>query len=48
MVIFECEDSPEGIFTGIYDAWDSRVGHDHAALRIVGQGNLNCLPPTGG
>lgn len=40
MVIFECEDSPEGIFTGIYDAWGSRVGHDHAALRIVGQGNL--------
>ncbi|HIR27924.1 MAG TPA: TIGR03915 family putative DNA repair protein [Candidatus Choladousia intestinigallinarum] len=40
MVIFECEDHPEGIFTGIYDAWDSRVGHGCLALRIAGQGNL--------
>lgn len=21
-----CEDSPEGIFTGVYDAWNSHLG----------------------
>ena len=26
MVVFVCEDSPEGIFTGVYDAWSSRWG----------------------
>lgn len=34
MVIFLCEDSVDGIFTGIYDAWASRLGHDCIALRI--------------
>ena len=24
-VIFQCEDSMEGILTGVYDAWASRV-----------------------
>ena len=24
MYVFLCEDSPEGIFTGVYDAWESR------------------------
>lgn len=39
MVIFLCEDSVDGIFSGIYDAWDSRLGHDNVALRV--QGELN-------
>ncbi|MCI8326156.1 MAG: DNA metabolism protein [Lachnospiraceae bacterium] len=34
MYIFLCEDSPEGIFTGIYDAWDSRYGHKNIHLKI--------------
>ena len=29
MVVFVCEDSPEGIFTGVYDAWNSRLGHEN-------------------
>ena len=32
MHIFLCEDSIDGIFTGIYDAWASRVGHDRVKL----------------
>ena len=31
-VVFQCEDSTDGIFTGIYDAWDSRVGHRNVKL----------------
>ena len=26
MYIFQCEDSLDGIFTAIYDAWDSGYG----------------------
>lgn len=32
--IFLCEDTPEGIFTGIYDAWASRRGHSHVKLKL--------------
>ena len=31
-VIFQCEDSTEGIFTGVYDAWASRLGHGNVKL----------------
>lgn len=31
--VFVCEDSMEGIFTGVYDAWASKVGHEHVELR---------------
>lgn len=31
--VFLCEDSMSGIFTGVYDAWASRVGHDNVELR---------------
>lgn len=34
MYIFLCEDSPEGIFTGVYDAWASRYGHKNIHLKI--------------
>lgn len=40
MVIFQCEDSVDGIFTGVYDAWASKLGHDQVALRICAQMNL--------
>ncbi len=32
MYIFVCEDSIDGIFTGIYDAWASRYGHVNIVL----------------
>lgn len=32
MYIFLCEDSIDGIFTGVYDAWASRYGHANVAL----------------
>ncbi len=31
--VYLCEDSMEGIFTGVYDAWASRVGHENVELR---------------
>ena len=34
MYVFLCEDSPEGIFTGVYDAWESRLGHNNISLQI--------------
>ena len=33
--IYLCEDSMEGIFTGIYDAWDSRYGHENIRIQVV-------------
>ncbi|MDF2589735.1 MAG: hypothetical protein K0S41_3576 [Anaerocolumna sp.] len=32
--IFVCEDSIEGIFTAIYDAWSSKNGHDNNKIEI--------------
>lgn len=32
MHIFLCEDSIDGIFTGVYDAWASRLGHQNVSL----------------
>lgn len=32
MYVFVCEDSPEGIFTGVYDACASRLGHKNIRL----------------
>lgn len=34
MYIFLCEDSPDGIFTGVYDAWASGYGHKNIHLKI--------------
>lgn len=34
MYIFLCEDSIDGIFTGIYDAWASKYGHKNIQLCI--------------
>lgn len=31
--IFLCEDTLTGIFTGVYDAWASKVGHENVELR---------------
>ena len=32
-----CEDSLEGIFTGIYDAWASGLGHDGVRVLMKNQ-----------
>lgn len=34
MTVFQCNDSPDGILTGVYDAWASRVGHGNLRLEI--------------
>ena len=31
---FICEDSIEGVFAGIYDAYALRIGHEHIHLQI--------------
>ena len=38
--VFQCEDSLTGILTGVYDGWDSRLGHDNVRLSVENQGNL--------
>lgn len=32
--IYQCEDSIEGIFTAIYDAWESKYGHDNIRIDV--------------
>lgn len=39
MVLFCCDGSVDGIFTAVYDAWASGLGHENVALRIDGQMN---------
>lgn len=34
MTIFICEDTPDGIFTGVYEAWASKVGHSNVKLQV--------------
>ena len=36
MTVFLCEDSPDGIFCGVYDAWMSRLGHANVRLELPG------------
>lgn len=40
MRVYQCEDSLTGILTGVYDAWDSRLGHGNVRLSAVSGGNL--------
>lgn len=40
MTIFWCEDSLDGILTGVYEAWDSRQGHANVKLKINAQDSL--------
>ena len=40
MVIYVCEDCVDGIFTGVYDAWASRLGHANVVLRVEGPADL--------
>lgn len=34
LTVFVCGPEPEDIFTAVYEAWDSRLGHDRVALEI--------------
>lgn len=38
--VYLCEDTMEGIFTGIYDAWADKVGHENVELRTQESENL--------
>ena len=38
--VFICEDSLEGIFSGVYTAWEARVGHGNVELRTWEDDNL--------
>ena len=38
--VFQCEDSLTGIMTGVYDAWDSRLGHEHVRLQTACNQNM--------
>ena len=50
--IFLCEDTPDGIFTAVYDAWASGLGHRNVALELDGCFNYSLfsryisVPPT--
>lgn len=37
--VFFCEDSLEGIFTGVYVAWEKKVGHGNVELRTENDGD---------
>lgn len=36
MTIFLCDDTMEGIFTAVYDAWGSRLGHANVKIQVRG------------
>lgn len=40
MTVFWCEDSLDGILTGVYEAWDSRLGHANVKLKTDEQDTL--------
>lgn len=40
MKIFLCQDSIEGIFSGVYDAWASKLGHGSVRLSLAGQSTM--------
>lgn len=35
--IFQCEDSLDGVFTAIYNAWESGYGHKNIQIQIIDQ-----------
>ncbi len=41
MYMFLCEDSIDGIFTGVYDAWASRYGHANISLTTLAPENYS-------
>ncbi len=45
--IFICEDSQEGVFTGIYDAYALKCDHDSTYIQVGEMVISACLPNTG-
>lgn len=43
MTIFLCGPDPEDIFTAVYDAWASRLGHDRVALEVEAENRQSRL-----
>ena len=41
MYVFQCEDSIDGIFTAVYDAWASRLGHKNIRLSCAANEDLS-------
>ena len=39
-IVLLCEDSLEGIFTGIYEAYALKKPHDGIVLQIMGEGDM--------
>ena len=39
-IVFICEDSPEGIYTAVYEAYGLRISHDRITLQIGEEDNL--------
>lgn len=48
MTVFLCEDSVCGILTGVYDAWDSRLGHANVKLALKKDISLSFYRLPGG
>lgn len=46
MRVYRCEDTPEGIFTAVYDAGKSAYGHDHIRLEVIMPGGRTELYPV--
>ncbi len=40
MYVFQCEDSLDGILTGVYDAWASHYGHKNIQLSSDKSGEI--------
>lgn len=40
MTVYVCEESFEGILSGVYDAWMSKKGHEQVRLELEGTGNM--------
>ena len=41
MYVFQCKDSIDGIFTAVYDAWASRLGHKNICLSCAANEDLS-------
>ena len=38
--IFQCEDTLTGILSGVYEAWDSHLGHENVRLDVYNNETL--------
>ena len=41
--IYECDDTIEGILSGIYQAWDAAYGHEYIHLTVPSAGGGDML-----